>query len=178
MVRFIKLGEACMASQRLTALTVAGEAGGVVSGLFLRWQASATEGDTTGATRRAIDGFCERLRANGHTLPVVYFCEWIDRWLMGDNVPGPQAAHGDHFQAACMSPAEAVAWAEQCGTQFPEQLWLAARLHEAALAWQPLAGPSVVVLMRQVLGDSTLDEEIRASLGSLPGWLRAVEEGA
>jgi hypothetical protein len=118
-----------------------------------------------------VDRVCERLRANGTALPVVYFCEWVDRWLTGDRVPGPGAVEGKRFQVACLSPQQAVSWAGQCGSQFPEQEWLGGRLREAAQGWRSVAEPLAVVVVREVLGTSTTDEEVRAALHGVPSWL-------
>jgi hypothetical protein len=78
--------------------------------------------------------------------------------------PGPHPLRGRRMQVACFSAAEAKAWADRCGSQFDEERILAARLREAADAWQPLAGQSVVVVMREVFGGSASDEEITSSL--------------
>jgi hypothetical protein len=104
------------------------------------------------------------------SLPIVYFCEWLDRWLMGDLVPGPEAVEGVRYQAACLVPEQALAWADRCGHQFPEQQWLASRLREAAVAWGG-AEKQVVVLVREVLGGSATDEEVETSLDAVPAWL-------
>ena len=108
-----------MATQHLTVATFAGESAVAVTDLF---RLLRTDYDLA-----AVDRFCATLRDNGRSLPVVYFCEWVDRWLMGDLVPGPDAAEGRKYQATCLSPEQAIAWAERCGHQFPEQEWLAAR---------------------------------------------------
>jgi len=166
-----------MATPRLTVATVAGEAGTAVEALFRSWRTAQAALDPA-----VVDWFCEQLRANGARLPIVYFCEWVDRWLMGDLVPGPRAVRGDCFEAACLSPAEAAAWAGRCGGQFPEQVWLAARLREAAEAWQPLAGSPAIVVVRQVLSTSATDQELMASLSGVPSWLpqlgESIEQGA
>jgi hypothetical protein len=159
-----------MATQRLTLATVAGDAGRAV-GEWFRACHSTDATSVEAVPGLEIDELGERLRSNGAALPVVYFCEWIDRWLMGDLVPGPGAIAGRRFQVSCLSPEEAVEWAGRCGEQFPEQLWLASRLREAAAAWQPLAGPAVVVVLREVLGASATDEEVLASLRGVPPWL-------
>src|SRR4051812_29065180 len=118
-----------MATQRLTVASIAGKAGAMIEALFQSWRGTAKPDPA------AVDGFCAQLRAHGVALPVLYFGEWVDRWLMGDVVPGPGAVAGRQYQAACLSPAQALQWAERCGEQFPEQQWLASRLREAAGAW-------------------------------------------
>ncbi len=155
-----------MASQRLFIATLAGEAAAATANRFLSWR-NATPAD--GAV--AVDRFCAALRDNGTSLPVVYFSAWIDRWLMGDQVPGPGTVEGRRFQATCFSREEAVIWASRCGSQYQEQEWLAARLREAALAWKSLTDRAVVVVVREVFDGSTIDEEVQASLAVLPAWL-------
>jgi len=155
-----------MASQRLFVATLAGDAAAATANLFLSWRAASPAFDTL-----AVDRFCTSLRDNGTSLPIVYFCEWIDRWLMGDQVPGPGAIEGRRFQTACFSRQEAIDWASRCGSQYQEQEWLATRLREAALAWSGLADRVVVVVVREVFDGSTMDEEVQASLAVVPRWL-------
>lgn len=151
-----------MAKQRLTVSTFAGESAAAVAALVRSWR--------TGSDPAAVDRFCAALRENGLSLPIVYFCEWVDRWLMGDLVPGPEAVEGRRYQAACLSPEQALALAGRCGQQFAEQQWLASRLREAAAAWSG-AERQAVVVVREVLGGSTTDEVVEASLGVVPEWL-------
>ena len=155
-----------MATQLLTIATVAGDAGAHVAKLFQSWR-------NKHPTPETVDQFCERLRANGSMLPVIYFAEWIDRWLMGDQVPGPEPIEGRRFQVAVFMPQSAVKWAEECGTQFPEECWLAARLREAATGWDEVTVPIVVVL-REVLGATSTNDEVRDSLRGVPVWLSDV----
>jgi hypothetical protein len=154
-----------MATQRLIVATIAGDAAAAVQALVHGWHSNPVPDPV------AVDLFCERLRAHAAALPVVYFCEWVDRWLMGDRVPGPGAVDGKRFQVACLSPQQAVSWAGQCGSQFPEQEWLAGRLREAVRGWGSVAEPLAVVVVREVLGASTTDEEVRAALQGIPSWL-------
>jgi len=154
-----------MATQRLTIASIAGDAGVHVAALFQSWRNKYPTPDT-------VDRLCERLRANGSMLPVVYFAEWVDRWLMGDLAPGPAAVAGRRYQVACLTPQQAIKWAGQCGAQFAEQCWLATRLQEAAAAWEAVPGRTVMVL-REVLGPTTTDAEVRESLGGVPVWLSA-----
>jgi hypothetical protein len=142
-----------VATQRLTVATLAGRAAAAVAARFEQWR---TVPDPEG-----IDQFCTAIREHALSLPVVYFTEWVDRWLMGDTVPGPNALEGRRFQASVVTPEQAIAWADRCGHQFPEQQWLACRLREAA---------RTVVIIREVCGLSTTDTEVRAALGSVPDW--------
>ena len=154
-----------MATQRLTVATLAGLAADAAGDQFRAWRDSPDPG--------AVDRFCLALRDSALSLPVVYFAEWVDRWLMGDTVPGPGACEGRIFQAACLTPEQAVEWAERCGRQFQEYEWFAARLREASAGWGTVADLYAVVVVREVVGPSTTDDEVRASLGSVPDWLTA-----
>jgi hypothetical protein len=102
----------------------------------------------------------------------------VARWLMGNEVPGPGAVDGKRFQVTCLSPGQALSWAGQCGSQFPEQQWLASRLREAAEGWVSVAEPLAVVVVREVLGASTTDDEIRAALRGVPNWLSGEQNTA
>ncbi len=148
--------------QRMMIATLAGDAADTAIAFFGAFQSAA---DPT-----AFDRFCIAISDNRLSLPIVYFCEWIDRWLMGDRVPGPNAKQGVKYQASCMTPEEADAWAEKCGTQFQEQLSFAARLREAALGWGTVTDRYAIVVIRDVLHLSTGDDEVELSLRGLPSW--------
>jgi hypothetical protein len=152
-----------MARQQMTVATVAGEAGRMVAALFRKWHSTQAD-DRQDDARRAVDEFAEQLRTRGGMPPIVYYCEWFDYWLMGDDIHLGKVAEGNRFSASCGSREEAMAWTEQCGNQFPERQYLAMHLREASEAWQSLAEPAVVVILRQVLGPSVTDEEVMASL--------------
>ena len=155
-------------TQRFTIATIAGEAGRAAAELFQLWSATQASAGPH-ATLGAIGLFADHLRSNAAVLPVVYFCEWIDHWLMGDAVP--IFLQGRHIEAACMTAAEAEALADGCGRQFPENDWLAVQLRQAAEARRPLTGPSFIVILRKVLGATSIDDEVTASLVGVPDWL-------
>lgn len=157
-----------MAVQRLIIAKITGDAGRAVLNLF----AQLRQADADARIADAVDRFCENLRANAYVLPVIYYSEWIDRWLMGDSILLTPPVEGKRFQACCMTSSQALERAAECRTQFPEQEWLSAHLREAAESWKPLVGESTIVLLREVFGPSTLDEEITASLQVVPDWIR------
>ena len=97
---------------------------------------------------------------------------------MGDRVPGPRVLEGKRFQVSYLSDSEAAAWAARCGEQFEEEQWLSVRLKEAVEAWQPLVGPTLVVVLREVLGESMSDGDVAASLDRVPSWLQAFTRSA
>src|SRR5687767_11004126 len=99
-----------MATQRLIVATFAGDSAVAVVTRFRSWAAHADAA--------AVDRFCAGLRNHGDSLPVVYFCEWIDRWLMGNQVPGPGGVNGERYQTTCLTPEEAISLSDRCGQQF------------------------------------------------------------
>jgi hypothetical protein len=140
-----------MVTQRLTMATFAGASAVAVAALVRSWQ--------TASDPAAVDRFCAVLREHAQSLPIVYFCEWLDRWLMGDRVPGPEAVEGRRYQATCLSPEQALAWADRGAGQFPEEEWLASRLREAARGGFGTE-PRAVVIVREVLDVSATDKEV------------------
>ena len=151
--------------QRMLMATLAGDAADAAADFFHHLASSPDP--------IIVDRFCAAISDNRLSLPIVYFCEWVDRWLMGDRVPGPAARDGRRYQASCMTPAEANAWAEKCGTQYQEELSFASRLREAAHGWRTVADRYTIVVVREVLHVSTGDDEVEVSLSGVPSWLAA-----
>jgi hypothetical protein len=112
-----------------------------------------------------VDQFCQSLRAKALSLTVLYYCEWKDQWLMADLVPGPEWAEGRNYQATCLSPEQANELARKCGDQFEENVWFATRLREAATACSLLVKRRRIIVVREVVGPSASDEEIRTACG-------------
>ena len=153
--------------QRITVATLAGVAADAAVALFEKWR---SDSDPT-----AVDRFAMALRENQLRLPIVYFAEWVDRWLMGDDIFDADPIQGVAFQATVWSSAQALARGGRCRNQFQEQLWYSARLLEAATAWDALTHRLYVVVLREVIHVSTGDDEVLASMNSLPEWLSALE---
>jgi hypothetical protein len=158
-----------MATQRFTLATVAGEAASVTAGLFARWRKNPAP-----ETAIEIDRFCDTLRVHCTTPPVIFFCEWIDFWSMGDRLLSFTKVEGTRLQVLCLNRLEAIAWADACGGQYEEDEWLAARLREAASVWCGGADRSAIVFVREVLGASITDEEVASSLTGVPTWLSRI----
>jgi hypothetical protein len=159
-----------VATQRLFIATVAGDAAIEIARRFSFWRRTEETNDPL-----AVDRLCLALRENSSSLPIIYFAEWVDHWLMGNLVPGPSAVIGQRFQATCLTASEAVEFANRCGKQFDEQGWLSRRLGEAAVAYQP-ATDRVIVIAREVLGASSTNDEVEASLTRIPEWLAISNE--
>ena len=155
-----------MAFQRLFIATIAGDAATVILSRFQSWRTKLPT-----PVGEPVDHFCISLRDNATSLPILYLSEWIDRWLMGDQIPGPGMVEGNRFQATCFSRSDAMEWADRVGSQHQEQTWLAARLREAASAWKELADHAIVVVVREVIKESTRNEDVLNSLQSVPEWL-------
>jgi hypothetical protein len=155
-----------MATQRMTVATLVGAAAAVVIKLFAGWRSNADPA--------AVDQLCVSLRDHYLSLPVVYFSEWVDRWSMGDALPG-DGVEGRRYKAVCLSPEQARVCAARCGEQFFEQGWLAARLREAAIDCASVAEEGVVLLLREVVGPTTIDQEVRRSLSVIPAWLDTLQ---
>lgn len=155
-----------MATQLLTVAALGGDAADAVTRLFERWNGAPNPS--------AVDRFCAELRAHKTSLPVLYFTEWVDRWSMGDVVPGQNAVSGRRYMVCCMTPAEAILWADTRSDQFDEYQWFAARLREAATAWEGLVERRTVVVMREAFRTSTGDDEVERSLVGVPSWLASI----
>src|SRR5215213_571670 len=150
-----------MATQRFTIATLSGQAALSVASTFEWWRAAPEP--------IAVDRLCAAVRGNALSLAVVYFAEWVDRWLMGDTLPDARV-QGRSFEAACFTREEVYAWAARCGGKFPEQEWLACRLREAAGAGA-VSGHAVVIVFREVVGPSATVEELRQATEEIPSWL-------
>jgi hypothetical protein len=150
--------------------TLAGEAAVAVAAEFARLRVAPDPA--------AVGRLCQSIRDNGLSLPIVYFAEWVDRWLMGDLVPGPEPVAGGRFEATCLTAPGATDWAEGCGNQIREQEWFASRLWEAAAGWGPTTDRYAVVVIREVVDASTTDDQVRAAMDHIPEWLSLVGSAA
>jgi hypothetical protein len=161
-----------MANQRVTVLKIVGAASTALCETVRSLRATLESADRT-------DLLARQLLAHRTELPVVSYVEWIDRWSMGDDVPrllkrvGGAVIAGRAFEIGVCDPPEKINDLPTEGWQFDEQVVLVRRLREVAAQWGPLASPAVLVVIREVLGASTLDEEVQAAAASadVPGWI-------
>ena len=72
-----------MATQRMTIVTLVGEAAVAVANHFSKSPSSGRPED--------VDQICLAILENALSPSIVYFAAWIDRWLMGDTLPGPES---------------------------------------------------------------------------------------
>jgi hypothetical protein len=151
-----------VATQRLMLATLSGQTAYAVATQFQHWRSNPDP--------EALDRFCSSIREHSSSLPVIYFTEWVDRWLMGDAVPGPGALDGRRFSVTCLNPSQAVAWADRCGGS-AEEGWLSSRLREAATAWGGTLELNAIIVAREVLGPSATDVEVQVAANSVPTWL-------
>jgi hypothetical protein len=162
-----------MASQILIVATIGGRSSEVVRDLFSTWEAATREApEDTDVHIPEVDVFCDTLRAHRTELPVLYYAEWVDRWLFGHDMADSTWVFGRRFEACCLSRSEAAALpVRRRRQQFPEQSWLSSRLQEASTAWELLAETALILIIREVFSGSTLDEEVVEALPHVPDWI-------
>jgi hypothetical protein len=172
-----------MATQRITIAKLAGRAGESTVERFLYWESRRGPGSTWSAeVGRQIRAFAERLRSYSTEPWMVYFAEWIDRWSMGDlfcshiatlQGVGPITVETGRYQLKCFPVSKAVVLSFRSVQQFGNQEaeWFESRLSEALQAWQTVADTAAIVLVREVVGATTTDSEMKAALHTLPDWL-------
>jgi hypothetical protein len=165
-----------MALQRVIVAKIAGELAKLLLSRFAQWPVSEP-GSENEVTCHEADQFVEKLRANAHRLPVVFYCEWIDHWSMGDLIPGlgvesAREVVGKHYVISLHElPVEARK--HKIGDSLTQECkWLRARIREASDAWEPICGRSVIAVAREVLGGSVLDDVIETSMNQIPNWLK------
>jgi hypothetical protein len=187
-----------MATQRITVATVVGRSGEAVVGRFRDWSAARDRRDPglwapeqwPERSRRAADRFAALVREHGYALPVVYFSEHLDAWSMGDVFErwlAPSGGnellriHADRFELFCYplpddevlarSLREALRPQSLHERAASELLRFLGRLLEAEEACATVEGSAALVVLREVLGGTRLDEEVAAALGEVPPWL-------
>jgi hypothetical protein len=181
-----------VASQRITIAKLAGVSGDIALDRLAAWSAARNADDPNlwspeqwpEHVRQEADDFAERLRASGFSLPVCYFVEWADLWSMGDlfprwltppNSPKAIGVHANRFEMFAYSLPDGGRLADYLAAAGPQQFsetdWFIARLQEAASAWEKLAARATLVVLRNVVGGSALDEEVTASLNTPAPWL-------
>ncbi len=184
-----------MATQRITIAKVGGLAADVARLLLQEWSAArrSTDPDEWGGeqwppeVRRQADSFAEGLRTHALALPVVYFIEWADLWSMGDlfhrwltppGQPRPPTIHADRFEIFGYAWPDDGRLAEHLSTAGPQQWeesdWFVSRLSEAIEAWEHVVDRATLIVLREVVGGLTMDEEVLASLDHVPDWLSEI----
>jgi hypothetical protein len=166
-----------MATQRFTLTKLAGAAGTAAAELLCGW-ASLPE-----ISNRQLEAFTALLHGHGSDPSITYFCEWFDHWSMGDVLDkwlpvsensGAFAVRVGPFEIRCYAlPDGGVLAALLTGDPdwSEEEHWFVARLREAVEAWDKLAPQATLIVIREVLGGSTLDGEVKAALARPPEWL-------
>jgi hypothetical protein len=69
-------------------------------------------------------------------------------------------------------------WLQDARQQFREDEWIIARIREALSAWEKLAGNSLLILAREVIGATVADEEVRSCTEIMPNWLADMRRDA
>lgn len=184
-----------MASQRMTVAKLGGAAGEVAM-LRMREWASARKTDDLAewsreqwpaSVRVRADAFADHLRSHTLDLPMAYFAEWADLWSMGDvftrllTVPGsprPVIIHADRFQILGYGLPDDGRLLQHLASagrqQFAEYDWFVWQLQEAVRAWDELIEIAALVVLREVVGGLVTDDELIASLCSVPDWLSEI----
>lgn len=168
-----------MATQRLVLLKLVGESGRLVAERCRAWAAKQQAAPDDPELRKEIGRFAEVLDSHRAELPVVYYSEWLDRWSMGDDIATPFTSrggivlhgNGPFYEVCCTDQPASLLTLPPEGWQFDEQKWLAVRLREAAAAWGLLTAGGTLVLLRQINGASTGDEEITSAVPMVPTWV-------
>lgn len=151
-------------TQNLFLCTLGGAAGTAVERLWSQWGRLAP-----GSVQ--VDRLCEALRAHADDACLLYACSWIDRWSMGDTIHGSHQYEGSRFEVSGMTRSEARVKAREMSDQFPEYETMSARYIEAASAWEENAPSAFIVMIREVLDVSTLNEEMEQAAARTPDWL-------
>jgi hypothetical protein len=160
-----------MATQRIILAKVSGATGVAARTLITSWPRTRGERPPPLSLREEIDGFVLKLRAGRADPSVVYYCEWIDRWSMGDDFYPSGYACGNEFALKCLSHHQARRLARR-RRQFQEQRWLGARLLECLASWRPqIEITAPILLIRQALGPSADVTDIVQSRDEVAGWL-------
>jgi hypothetical protein len=181
-----------LASQWITVAKVGGISADIVLGRLREWSAARQTEDPNEwsaeqwpqSVRQQADDFADRLRAHGFAPPVVNFVEWADIWSMGNlfdrwftpsDGPPPLAVYANRFTIFAYSLPDGGCLFQHLAAAGPQQFdetdWFIGRLREAVEAWDKLVERAVIVVLRQVVQASVLDEEVTASLKSVADWL-------
>jgi len=133
--------------------------------------------------QKLIDEFAICVRNHSCTPPVLYFAEWIDTWSAGnwfflfDRQPDgvlKAGVAGRRFEVFWHCLPDDGRLKNRLGgdVQFPEDAWLRQRIREGldALA-NANAERGVLILLREAIGGSVLDEEVHKSFLALPEWV-------
>jgi hypothetical protein len=181
-----------VASQRITVAKIGGVSADVVEQRLREWSAArrTDEPDEWSSeqwpedVRKQADDFADRLRAHALAPPVVHYVEWSDMWSGGDlfgrwlkpsdNLM-PLAVYANQYEIFGYALPDGGGLSRHLAAPGPQQWevsdWFVGRLREAVGAWQELVERAVVIVLRQVVQGSVLDEEVTASLKCLPDWL-------
>ncbi len=161
-----------MASQIFTVATIGGRSSERVRALFSKWELATREApEDSSVVLSAVDAFCDALRLHRTELPILYYAEWIDRWLFGRDASDSTWVSGRRFEACCLSRAEAAKLTDARHQQFQEGTWLLSRIREASSAWELLSEAAAILIVREVFSGSTLDADVVATLPLLAEWL-------
>lgn len=181
-----------MATQRITLIKVGGCSADYIEQKLQSWVAARTADKIDDWSpeqlpldiRQQADDLADRLIANSSLPPVIHFVSWIDQWSMGDLVPGwltspdgspllfLQTDRYEIYGYPLPDEKQLIRSLKRVGDQQWDEIdCYRRRLKEAVVAWQKIIDRSIIVVLREVLGATVLDEEVVESLSQLPEWL-------
>jgi len=185
-----------MALQRVIMAKIAGSAGNRVVRTVGRWQSESQVSNggrpgrnvLAGGARVELDSFVEEVSAHRYELPVVFFVEYVDAWSMWDLVERYVDGAGrvckassPTYEIACYSLPDGGKLASvltralshrSVEARAPqEDRWFVGNALEAVYAWGTVAEQAALLCIREIRGPSWLDDQVRASLQTVPEWV-------
>ena len=181
-----------MATQRITIAKLAGVAADLVTQRFRKWSAARQAANPKEwssdqwppQVRALADELVDQIRSHSTCPPVLHYIEWIDMWAMGDlfdcwltppDCPYPHFVFTDNLQVYAYPLPDGGRLARHLANagaqQFQEYDWYVQRLREAVAAWDQLVDHAILVVVRDVVGATVTDDQIRDSLTTAPDWL-------
>lgn len=181
-----------MSTQRFTIATVGGCAATTIEAQLQSWvrRRLPLEGKALWSSeawppkvQKLIDEFANSLRNHCCSPPVLYFAEWIDTWSGGtwfylfDRQPDGvlmAGVGGRRFEVYWHYLPDDGKMKDRLGgdVQYPEDAWLRQRVREGldALA-NTNAEQGILILLREAIGGSVLDDEVAQSFLKVPKWV-------
>jgi hypothetical protein len=97
------------------------------------------------------------------------------RWLTPPDGPFPLIVFTNRFQVYAYPLPDGGRLAQHLATagaqQFDESDWFVKQLREAVAACEKLVDHAILIVVREVVGATVSDDEIRDSISRAPDWL-------
>ncbi len=179
--------------QWITIAKLAGKSGEAVASVFRKF----CDSNSAAAPKHRSDVYSglvtqclTSLRLPEAAPPVLFFCQYLDMWSMGDMfeiVFGPKTTPNISSSLtagsatlicyslpdsnALLTTLAAKGKRNKRHTIPSEVLWFHFLLRESVLAWSALSPVSTIVVVREIIGASVSDPEIEAANSTTPDWL-------